>query len=250
MMHAQDESGVACSVYDIRVVRLLIVYCFVAFSSFFASCPVIHALQSQPLNSLNSLTLAQTTQPVIVVENLHQALINIMKNADLLGWQGRYDQLQAVLRQAYDFSGMTRIAAGSHWKAFTELQKANMIEAFCRLSIATYASRFKDYRGERFETIKVEELPQTSPSVIVRTKLITTDDRGVELSYRLRIVKGVWKIVDVFYRGTISELANKRAQYLTVLNQSGYEKLLQRMHEKIKQLSILEGDLEAGNDVP
>ena len=110
--------------------------------------------------------------PAIVVDALHTALIHVMKNARLLGWQGRYDHLQEVLKQAYDFSGMARIASGSHWKAFTEKQKTNIIEAFCRLSIATYASRFNDYRGERFETLAVEELPQPHPSVIVRTKLI------------------------------------------------------------------------------
>ena len=222
---------------------------FALFTSFAASCgdiQVLHRGQSHFLQSTS--VLAQTETPVIVVEKLHNALVEVMKNAHLLGWQGRYDQLQDILRHAYDFSGMTRIAVGSHWKAFTEPQKVNMIEAFSRLSIATYASRFNRYGGERFETIEVEKIPQSYSSVIVRTRLLKKDGSDVELSYRLRVVNEIWKIVDVFYRGTISELANQRAQYLTVLNQSGYERLLKRLDEKVHKLAI-KGQ-EAINDVP
>ncbi len=238
---------------------LSIVYFFVSavayfllpmFSSFSASYAVNNALPSRQSSAMTAVYLTQTAMPVMVVENMHKALLNIMKNAHLLGWQGRYDQLQEILRHAYDFSGMTRIAAGSHWKTFTETQKVNMIEAFGRLSIATYASRFDDYKGERFETIAVEELPQPYPSVLVRTRLIKTDDSGVELSYRLKAVNGIWKIVDVFYRGTISELANQRAQYLTVLNQSGYESLLQRLDEKVKKLAVGGRGQEVSDDAP
>ncbi len=235
---------------------ILTYFCFPMFSNFSASCAVSN-INTLPSSHSSSLSLAETTlyptqtaTPTMVVEYLHTALINVMKNAHLLGWQGRYKKLQEILRQVYDFPGMARIAAGSHWKAFTETQKVNMIEAFGRLSIATYASRFDDYRGERFETIVVEELPQPYPSVIVRTRLIKKDSSGVELSYRLKAVNGIWKIVDVFYRGTISELANQRAQYLTVLNQLGYERLLQRLDEKVKKLAVGGGGQEDSNDAP
>ncbi|KAF0145335.1 MAG: hopanoid biosynthesis associated membrane protein HpnM, partial [Rhodospirillaceae bacterium] len=179
---------------------------------------------------------SQLVMPVQVVEDLHDVLVNVMQNARNLGWQGRYDLLHPVLVRAYNFSNMARVAAGSYWKTFTDSQRENVIEAFSRMSIATYASRFDAYGGEQFETMAVAELPQRG--VMVQTRLVRTDGTAIKLSYRLAETEEGWKIVDVFYRGTISELANQRTQYLTVLNRVGYKGLLQRLDEKVHKLAV------------
>lgn len=179
--------------------------------------------------------------PTDVVEELHTNLMSIMKNAKDLGWQGRYIYLKPVLKNTYSFSEMARIVAGNHWKRFTDVQKGEFIEAFTHMSTAVYASRFNGYNGERFEITRVEELSQpSSGGAMVWARVIRKDDTTVKLSYRL--VKSVeeehcWKIIDVFYRGTMSELAAQRAQYLAILNESGYDSLIRKLNKKVDQLA-------------
>lgn len=219
-----------------------------------ALVPVLPTQAALSLSLLAQTSPAKITEiplrsaaPVEVIEDLHMTLLEIMQNAQALGWQGRYDRLYSTLIRAYNFNDMARIAAGSYWKTFTEAQKASVVEAFSRMSIATYASRFDTYGGERFETVAIEDLPQSNlgmansgipnPDVMVQTRLVKADGAEIKLSYRLAAAEEGWKIVDVFYRGTVSELANQRAQYVTVLSQSGYNGLLQRLDEKVKKLA-------------
>lgn len=209
-----------------------------------AALPVM----AQPAVVENRGDTTEAMLPAQVVADLHTRLIDVMQRAHSLGWQGRYEHLQPVLTRAYSFADMARIAAGSHWKTFTEEQKASVVEAFSRMSVATYASRFDAYGGERFETVAVEELPPPNPGVMVQTRLVKTDGTDVKLSYRLAETEGGWKIVDVFYRGTISELANQRAQYLTVLSASGYDGLLHKLDEKVKNLAT--GKAGEGDPLP
>ncbi|VBB69429.1 ABC-type transport system involved in resistance to organic solvents, auxiliary component [invertebrate metagenome] len=236
-----------CSTFPCNII-VASVSCVSIFSHAFASVPFssIYPLDIYFITTINNIYKCYT--PVERVETLHKALINVMQNAQVLGWQGRYNQLHSILMQSYDFSNMARIASGSYWKTFTEIQKANVVEAFSRMSIATYASRFNTYGGEWFETIAVETLPQSHPSVMVRTRLVKRDGTEVQLSYRLVVARGSWRIVDVFYKGTISELANQRAQYLTVLKKSGYDRLLQKLNEKVNKLAV--GEQEGSDGLP
>ena len=45
---------------------------------------------------------APASPPVQVVEKLHAALLGVMKDAEELGYQGRYDRLAPVLKETYD----------------------------------------------------------------------------------------------------------------------------------------------------
>lgn len=190
-----------------------------------------------------SATPAQPQHPVRpdaaaqVVESLHAALIDVMRNASTLGWEGRFQRLDPVLKSAYSFPDMARIAAGSHWKTFTDAQKQALTDAFARMSTATYATRFDDYGGERFEIVGVDELPAPNSGLMVRTRLIRSNGEDVNLTYRLEQTETGWRIVDVFYRGTVSELATQRSQYLTILRTAGYDGLMNKLESKVADLA-------------
>ena len=61
----------------------------------------------------------------------------------------------------------------------------------------------------------------------------------VELSYRLHDTNAGWRIVDVYLKGTVSELALRRAEYASVIDRSGFDELVATLRKRI-------GDLEAG----
>jgi phospholipid transport system substrate-binding protein len=157
------------------------------------------------------------------VKTFYAALLDTMKDAKRLGVEGRYKKLAPVLTATFDLPAMTRIAVGPGWTSFSPEQQAATIAAFSRMTIATYASRFDGYDGERFE---VDPKPvERGADRVVNTRLIPNGSESVTLNYLMRASGGDWKIVDVYLSGTISELAARRAEFSAILKSGGPDAL-------------------------
>lgn len=167
------------------------------------------------------------------IDAFDAALLDTMKNADKLGYKGRYDKLAPVVTQAYDLPLMTRISVGPQWSSLTPEQQAKVIEAFKSLSIATYASRFDGYGGESFKI--TGESPAGSDSVI-DTQLVRPNDDPVDLNYRMRKTGEDWKVIDVYLSGTISQLANYRSEFSATLRSGGADALIKLINDKVAAL--------------
>jgi len=123
---------------------------------------------------------AQGTEPDAAVRRIRafcDALLDVMKQAERLGVQGRYDRLAPVIRQTFDLEAMTRIAVGPGWRTIpADLQKA-LVDGFSRMTVATYANRFNGYSGERFEVDP--QSAERSTGRVVRTKLVPASGEPV-----------------------------------------------------------------------
>ena len=157
--------------------------------------------------------------------------LDVMKNAEKLGYQGRFDKFDPVINKVYDIPLMTRISVGPQWSSLTPDQQTKVTEAFKKLSIATYASRFDGYGGESFQI--TGESPANGGDEIIDTKLMRPNDEPVELNYRLRKTGDDWKIIDVYLSGTISQLANYRSEFAATLRSGGADALVDLINKKV-----------------
>jgi phospholipid transport system substrate-binding protein len=57
------------------------------------------------------------------------------------------------------------------------------------------------------------------------------------MNYRLRATDGVWRIIDIYLKGTVSELALRRADYTALLEKNGFEALTKTMQQKLADLA-------------
>jgi phospholipid transport system substrate-binding protein len=165
-----------------------------------------------------------------VVDKFDGTLLGVMKEADKLGYDGRAQALQPAIEQAFNIPLMTRIIVGSPWNDWTEDQRDQIIDAFGKFIIATYARRFDGYGGEDF--VNNGEKPATSGGTLVTTELTRPKDPAVTLTYLMRDGDKGPQIVDVFLTGTISELATRRSEFSAVLQQGGYQALLAALEKK------------------
>jgi ABC-type transporter MlaC component len=69
----------------------------------------------------------------------------------------------------------------------------------------------------------------------VRTQIITGSGEAIELDYLLGKRRGAWRIVDVFAKGTNSEVARYRADFASELQRKGAEGLIQALDRKTAQ---------------
>jgi phospholipid transport system substrate-binding protein len=174
--------------------------------------------------------------PVPVIRSFYDVLLSAMKDGPQIGFAGRRDRLAPVIRQTFDFPQMTRLMVGPQWATITpELQK-QLIDAFSIFSIATYANRFDDYSGERFEA-EDDPVPVASGDTIVKTQLLLDKGDTVELDYLMRRVDGRWKVIDVYLSGTVSELATRRSEFSSVLRRDGASALVDLLQKKAAALA-------------
>lgn len=171
-----------------------------------------------------------------VIDSLHAALLDAMKNADALGFQGRYQRLEPVLRRSFDLPFMAEKAVGRHWRELSEADQQRIRDVFARFTLSTYANRFDGYTGERFETHS--EQPAPRDTVFVRTRLVRPDAKeSIEINYRLHRTGDGWRIIDVLLRGTVSELALRRSEYSAVIQRDGFPALVANLERKIADLA-------------
>jgi phospholipid transport system substrate-binding protein len=164
------------------------------------------------------------------ISSFYGALLDTMKQAKQLGLKGRYDKLSPVLAKTYDLTTMSQIAVGPSWSTLSPPQQLGIVNAFTRMTVATYASRFDGFSGEQFEVLETTDRPNGDK--IVKTRIVQSDGKTVTLNYLMRKSGAEWKVLDVYLDGTISELANRRAEFGAILKSSGPDALVGALVKK------------------
>jgi len=165
-----------------------------------------------------------------VVEKLNKVVLEAMRRAGELGYQGRYELLAPVIREVYDFKAISRHVLGEYWKQLSDEQKRQFIQKMTQYGTSEYAGQFDDYDGEQFRILS--EAPFRKRYRVVKARLEVPKGEDVEFVYILRQTREGWKIIDVRYDG-VSDLALKRGQFAEILESGGFEKLISRLDEKI-----------------
>ena len=177
-----------------------------------------------------SIAHAEEKSASAVIESLHVSLLAMMKDADTLGFEGRRKYMEPVVAQSFNMPIIAYLSTKYIWKKFNNNQQKQLIDTLERLSVATFAARFKGYSGESFRVLSEE--PATEDSVFVNTELVKADGDVIVLKYLLHRSDIGWRIIDVYFLGTHSELSMRRSEYLTVFQRDGFEGLLSKLEQK------------------
>jgi phospholipid transport system substrate-binding protein len=165
---------------------------------------------------------AQTDPARTTVQALDDGLIAIMKAKGTT--KSRSAAIGPVIDRAFDLALMTRLAVGPGWTTTAPADQQALVAAFRRMTIAQYASNFDGWSGERFAI--APQIEARGGDKLVRTTLATPGKADIPISYRLRASGGAWKIIDVFYRNSISQIATRRSDFATVLAKGGAKALV------------------------
>ncbi len=189
------------------------------------------ALASQTVES--AATAATPTQ---TIDALHASLLDVMKNAVALGYPGREQKLRSVVPKYFDVKEMARKSLGdAQWKLASGEAQLRYLETFERFMVANYAGRFDGFSGQSFQTLGEVQGPRNT--VIVKTRLIDPTDKNIDLNYRLRRAGADWKVVDVFLDGTVSELAVRRSEFVSIVKRENLDALIVALDAKIAKLA-------------
>jgi phospholipid transport system substrate-binding protein len=181
-----------------------------------------------------ALAAAPAGAPQATISTFYDTLLATMKDGPALGFQGRRKELAPAIRRAFDLPLMTRLMVGPQWAGLTPDQQQQLVAAFSEFSIATYASRFDDYSGERF--VVEPTASTTTNGVIVHSKLVKAEGDSVQLDYLMHDTDTGWQIVDVYLSGTVSELATRRSEFSSIMRRGGADALVDVLQKKAAAL--------------
>jgi phospholipid transport system substrate-binding protein len=192
------------------------------------------------------LSTARADQPAAtaVIERLNATLLDALQHAEQLGYQGRLDKIALAIPQAFDVDFMAEKTVGKYWKTMSDADKTRWVALFREFTAANYAGNFDKYSGQRFE-ITGEE-PSQNDTTVVHTTLIDPGGENTELNYRLHATPAGPRIIDVYLKGTVSELALRRSDYTSVLERDGVDGLLTTVRAKIADLAAGRAKRQSG----
>jgi phospholipid transport system substrate-binding protein len=167
------------------------------------------------------------------IESYYQQLLPTIQQAGRLSVRERDRRFTPPISSAFDFGTMTRLAVGPAWTSFSGSQQAAVREAFARFLIADYASQVSDYSGESFVVEPQTSQESRGGGEIVKTKLLQPGGRTVTINY---LVRG-GRVIDVYFNGTVSDLATRRDEFASILaSGGGADALVKRLRERTQTL--------------
>jgi len=174
--------------------------------------------------------------PIATIERLNDALLAAMKQGPQTPFRQRYRLLEPVIDQIFDLEQILAESIGLVWQNLPAEQKSELLAAFRRYTVSSYAANFDSYNGQRFDT---------SPSlrrlgndeVIVDTQIIPPNGSPTLLDYVMRSEGDGWRVVDVLTNGSISRVAVQRSDFRQLLLSGGVPALVAGLRNKVANLA-------------
>ena len=153
-----------------------------------------------------------------------------------------------VLKRAIDQSfDLHRVAIQSvgvrRWRQWSTDEQNTYRKVFIDYMIALYLNRFRDYEGGGLDIYKVEQQKnqarvraRIAPEVDKQT-LASTAPIKIDFVLLKNKKKNDWQIIDVYFKGTISEVAGFRAQFSQLARDEGWASLIRVMKAKKKDFA-------------
>jgi phospholipid transport system substrate-binding protein len=178
--------------------------------------------------------LADASEPAAQqIETFDAALIRTMKAGKEAGPQGRAKIIGPAVDAAFNIPAMTAFAVGPAWTTASTEDKAALISAFRKYTIANYAKNFDGYDGQKI-TVDPTVLTRL-PDKLVKTTM-TGGDAPVVLGYRMRQAGSTWKVIDVLFNGAISQLTTQRSDFTATLQNGGVKALVAKLDAQTEKL--------------
>jgi phospholipid transport system substrate-binding protein len=151
--------------------------------------------------------------------------------------QERRKQIRAIADEIFDWQETGKRALARHWQGRNPNEQKEFSTLFADLIERSYIGKIEQYSGERIlyvgETVDGEQ-------ATVRTKLITKSGTEIPIDYRMQKEGDRWRAYDVVIEG-VSLVSNYRTQFNRIIQQSGYNELINKMKAKQEELEFEAG---------
>lgn len=144
--------------------------------------------------------------------------------------------VEAKVLPHFDFTRMTRLAAGKNWRSATPEQQQRLTQAFRELLVRTYAAAFTSYKNQTVE-FKPFSMEPAATDVTVRTAIVQPGGPPpIPVDYSMYKTGDSWKVYDVTIEG-VSLVATYRGTFNDEIRRAGIDGLIGSLEQKNKSLA-------------
>lgn len=158
-------------------------------------------------------------------------IVEVLRNKDL-SQEAILDQVEVLVRSKFDFEAMSQRTLGINWKNATPKQRARFIALFSQLLEDTYRLRIRNYT---YQDERVEYIGENVSGTRGQVDTLVIANKEIPVSYRVRLKGNEWLVYDVIVE-EVSLINNYRSSYNEIIRQEGFDGLLKRLEEKVKEL--------------
>lgn len=164
------------------------------------------------------------------VDAFHAALESALRSG--APFTTRLALVEPQVQAHFNLTTIARLSLGATWRNLNATEREQFSLALKDLIAATYADRFANDSGQRFEFIGVNP-GRRGP--VVRTQLVRQSGAPVRLDYHFRD----GQIYNVVADG-VSDLSLRRADYNSIVKQQSFAALLVHILEQYRSLADTE----------
>lgn len=167
------------------------------------------------------------------IQTLGRQAIAMLQRSDISVTQ-REAQFAEILEQGFALDLIGRFVLGKYWRTATPEQKSDYSQLFNQFVIKSYAVRLGGFAGTTFQVLKTR--PVGDKDILVNTRIERPSGPPLEAGWRVRLIKGQHKIVDIVVEG-ISMAATQRHEFASVVKSRGLAGLLEILRAKTQTLA-------------
>lgn len=185
-----------------------------------------------------AVTEAGQSPEVLVKETTDRVLNELTSNREVLqsNLSQLYQMVDEIVFTHFDFTRMSKLVLGKHWKRASKTQRQQFEQEFKSLLVRTYATVLFEYTGQEI-IYKPFHYKDGSDRAVVKTEIVPNDGPHIPLDYALRKeARDVWRVYDVRIDG-ISLVTNYRTAYGRIIESKGMDTLIVSMIEKRKAMA-------------
>ena len=185
------------------------------------------------LTGVSLSAYADITEPDALIKRTAQEVLDIVRqDKDIqAGNQKRVLELvDAKVLPHFNFTRMTRLAVGKHWRTATDQQKKSLETEFRNMLVRTYTKAFSTYRDQ---TVQTKPLKMTSDAteVTVKTVIVKPGTPSIPVDYDMEKTADGWKVYDLIVEG-VSLVTSYRSTISEQIQKDGLDGLIKTLTEK------------------
>jgi phospholipid transport system substrate-binding protein len=173
-----------------------------------------------------------TDTPEATVASLHRGLIAAAQSSPA-SVEERYRKLEPLIEKTHDLRYIAEFALRKQWPMLSDKDRQRFVAAFEKLSVMTYATRFKNVLANTFKSAGPAKVESGRAHVL--TAIARKDQPDVSLDYMLEQKDGAWRIINIIADG-VSDLALKRAEYQRILGSGSIDDLIKELEAQTARL--------------
>ncbi|HLI66485.1 MAG TPA: ABC transporter substrate-binding protein [Caulobacteraceae bacterium] len=197
-----------------------------------ASLPLAHAAAALAVvAAAGPAVAAQPSDPAAAqIARFDTALTHA---ATLPSAAARAKALTPAVGAAFDIPAMTGFAVGPAWSGVHATDRTMLAAAFKRLVAANYA---KNFSGPGTQFVIAPEVAMRGADKLVQVHIGAAPSSGALVIYRMHRAGVAWRVVDVLFNGSVSELTTERTEFAPVWAAGGAHALAAHMDAETEKL--------------